>query len=284
MNDRTISLSDGRTLAFTEIGDPGGAPVIHFHGAPSSGLELTFLDAAFAEAGLRVVTPDRPRYGGSSPQPGRRLASWPADVAALAAELGIDRFVVSALSGGGPYAVACCALLAGRVRGGLVSGGVGDFSWPGARDGYPQSELDIMASPNEAAALAHAVEHFGADGAGFFEEDPFEWSEPDVAMFEDEAFGANMAAVMGESFGQGIGGYAQDVFVLGSPWPFDPGTIAAPLVVVRGELDAVVPAVHSRELAARVPGATLREVEGMGHLSGMYDWPRWLAELVETLD
>ncbi len=93
-----------------------------------------------------------------------------------------------------------------------------------------------------------------------------------------------MASVMGEAFGQGVVGYAQDVFVLADPWPFDLGTIAVPLMVVRGELDAVVPAVHSRELAARVPGATLREVAGMGHLSGMYDWPRWLAELVETLD
>ncbi len=105
MNDRTISLSDGRTLAFTEVGDAGGTPVIHFHGAPSSRLELGFLDSAFAEAGLRVITPDRPGYGGSSPHPGRTLAGWPTDVAALADALGVDRFVVSALSGGGPFAV-----------------------------------------------------------------------------------------------------------------------------------------------------------------------------------
>ena len=284
MNDRTIALSDGRTLAFTEIGDAEGQAVIHCHGAPSSRLELALLDSAFAEAGLRVITPDRPSFGGTSPQPGRTLADWPFDVAALADALAVDRFVVTALSAGGPYAMATCALLPGRVRGALLSGAVGDFSWPNASDGFPQSELDFMASPTESAALAYAIEQFGADGAGFFEADPFEWSEPDAAMFEDEAFVGHFESVMGEAFAQGIGGYAQDVFLQGRPWPFDPGTISVPVAVVHGELDAVVPASHSRELAARIPGAVLREMPGHGHISGLLDLPGWIAEFVESLD
>jgi pimeloyl-ACP methyl ester carboxylesterase len=284
MNDSTIPLSDGRMFAFTDIGAPDGTPMIHSHGAPSSRLELAILDAAFKEAGLRVITPDRPGYGGSSPQPGRTLADWPTDVAALADAIGVERFVVTAISAGGPYAMACCALLPARVRGGFVSGGVGDFSWPNASEDFPQAELDFMASPTESAALEYAVEHFGADGAGFFEADPFEWSEPDAAMFEDEAFAGHFESVMGAAFGQGIGGYAQDVFVQSRPWPFDPGTITVPVAVVHGELDAVVPASHSRELASRVPGAVLRELPGQGHISGLLDLPGWIAEFIESLD
>jgi pimeloyl-ACP methyl ester carboxylesterase len=89
----------------TDIGKPGWPSVLFFHGAPMSRLHLAYLEDRFVAARIRVVTPDRPAYGRPAPQPDRSLADWPADVAALADALGIDRFIVADHSSGGPYAV-----------------------------------------------------------------------------------------------------------------------------------------------------------------------------------
>jgi hypothetical protein len=44
---KTIQLSDGRTLAYLETGDPEGRPVFHFHGGPGSRLELDDLELLY---------------------------------------------------------------------------------------------------------------------------------------------------------------------------------------------------------------------------------------------
>jgi pimeloyl-ACP methyl ester carboxylesterase len=114
MQDARVAVGGGRQLAYTDIGDPGGRCVVFFDGAPMSRLHLVGMEGQFAAQGLRVVSPDRPGYGGSSPQVGRSMADWPKDVAALVDALGIDRFMVAGHSSGGPYAVACAAVLVDR--------------------------------------------------------------------------------------------------------------------------------------------------------------------------
>ena len=80
MIDTMTTLDDGRTLAFTDIGSPEGPVVLYCYGAPGGRLELVALDTAFAEVGVRVVTPARPGYGGSTPLAGRTTASWATDI------------------------------------------------------------------------------------------------------------------------------------------------------------------------------------------------------------
>src|SRR3954451_4260728 len=111
MRDTSMVLPDGRTLAYTEYGKFDEPLVFYFHGAPTSRLDLNGLDAAFGALGVRVVAPDRPGYGGSSPRPNRRRNDWADDVAALAEHLDRERFAVSGISSGGPYVAAIAALL-----------------------------------------------------------------------------------------------------------------------------------------------------------------------------
>lgn len=84
MLDTTMTLPDGRVLGYTDLGAQDAPLVIYFHGAPSTRLDLVAYDEAFASLDVRVVCPDRPGYGTSSPEPGRQLQDWPGDVAALA--------------------------------------------------------------------------------------------------------------------------------------------------------------------------------------------------------
>lgn len=275
MDDTDITLSDGRTLAYVDLGDRAGVCTLFFHGAPMSRLHLAAMDAAFAARGLRVVSPDRPGYGGSSPQPGRTLADWPADAAALADALGVERFLVAGHSSGGPYAVACAALLPERVAGTAVFAGVTDMGWPNAWQRFTADEVQMMRQPDEQAAVDWAVTRYGADGRGFFEADPFEFPDVDLALLEAE----DLQRAVTEGFRQGVEGYARDVFVQGQPWTFDPGRISAPVEVLHGSLDAVVPVAHSWHTADRIEVSQLHIVSGHGHLSVLSELPAILERL-----
>ncbi len=118
VTEADLGLSDGRTLHYYDTGeDDSDARVAVFwhHGTPNVGSPPEPLFSAAAENGLRWVSYDRPAYGGSSPNPGRDIASAAADVAAIADALGIGRFAVLGHSGGGPHALSCGALLPERV-------------------------------------------------------------------------------------------------------------------------------------------------------------------------
>jgi len=284
MNDLRITLSDGRGLAFSEIGDASGSTVFYFHGAPNSRLSLVPWEMEFASRGLRVVSPDRPGYGASSPQPGRTMSDWPTDVARLADTLGIDRFVVAGHSSGGPYAVACAALLPDRVSGAVVLAGVTDMAWPEAWYGHSEAEIAMMRMPDEQSVAAWCEELFGADGSGLLASSGVELPEPDAALFSDEKMANAMLASITEAFRQGVGGYAQDIFVQGRAWPFAPGAITTPALLAHGELDTIIPVAHSRHTAELIPGSALRMLPGHGHITISSELPGLCAEVIQSLD
>jgi pimeloyl-ACP methyl ester carboxylesterase len=201
------------------------------------------------------------------------MTDWPSDVAALADELRIDRFIVAGHSSGGPYALACAALLPDRVLAGITLGGVTDMRWSGAWEGYVESERELMRVPDEEGAIAWCVERFGEDGSGFMAASGLSFSEPDERLYGDEAIARYLAAVRPEAFRQGVSGYAQDILIQARAWPFDPGTIAVPVYILHGESDTVLPLAHSHYTASLIPGSTLRILPGHGHFTILAELP-----------
>ncbi|HXZ84584.1 MAG TPA: alpha/beta hydrolase, partial [Myxococcota bacterium] len=130
-----LELSSGRELAFAEWGDPQGTPVFGFHGTPGSHRQISPWDEAGRAEHVRVIAPDRPGYGHSRYDPYRRLVDWPRDVAELAAYLGLARFGVFGVSGGGPHAVVCAHALGDRLLGAAIVSGVAPPESPGWTDG-----------------------------------------------------------------------------------------------------------------------------------------------------
>ena len=100
-----LRLADGRTLCAYDTGGAEAPALVWHHGSPQSGAPLTPLVEAATRRGIRLVSYGRPSYGGSTPQPGRDVASAAGDVAQLADALGLDRFAVMGASGGGPHAL-----------------------------------------------------------------------------------------------------------------------------------------------------------------------------------
>ncbi|GAH37048.1 unnamed protein product, partial [marine sediment metagenome] len=80
---KRIRLRDGRALGYAEFGDPGGRPVFYFHGFPGSRLEAQLGDGEASRSGVRLIAVDRPGFGLSDFQAGRRIVDWPDDVSAL---------------------------------------------------------------------------------------------------------------------------------------------------------------------------------------------------------
>lgn len=114
--DRVLALPDGRRVGFAETGATDGHAVIALHGTPGSRLKFAGTDDVARAAGLRLIAFDRWGYGQSDACPGGRLQDYAADVAYVCDQLGITRFSVLGISGGGPFAVAIAAALPERVE------------------------------------------------------------------------------------------------------------------------------------------------------------------------
>src|SRR4051794_30899526 len=107
----SVVTPDGRSLCVDSAGDPAGRPVLVHHGTPSSRLMLASWVRDAEQRGIHLLSYDRPGYGGSAAQPGRNVADCTQDVRVIAAAFGIRRLAVWGISGGGPHALACAALL-----------------------------------------------------------------------------------------------------------------------------------------------------------------------------
>ena len=140
------------------------------------------------------------------------------------------------------------------------------MGWPGAWEGYEQSEATLMRIGDEAAAVRWCEEHYGPDGSRFFES-AGEMAAADMALLEDEAVANGFFTTVREAFHQGVAGFAQDITVQGRPWPFDPSLITATTRVLHGQADKFVPITHGEWLAEHVPRARSHLLENEGHIS-----------------
>jgi pimeloyl-ACP methyl ester carboxylesterase len=135
---RAVALPDGRVLEFADYGDPRGVPVVAHHGSYDAHALWRMVHADCCDAGVRLIVPDRPGYGGSTPQPERRVTDWPTDLLTLVDALGFESVAVLSLREGVAYATAAAALLPDRVdRAALVAS-----RRPGARLRPRLSEAD----------------------------------------------------------------------------------------------------------------------------------------------
>jgi pimeloyl-ACP methyl ester carboxylesterase len=93
-NSDTLLLPDGRKLGYAQYGSQTGRAVLFMHGHPGSRLEAAHLHDLGLKLGARIIAPDRPGVGLSSPQPGRTLLDHPKDLEHLADHLKLESYGV----------------------------------------------------------------------------------------------------------------------------------------------------------------------------------------------
>jgi pimeloyl-ACP methyl ester carboxylesterase len=267
---RSVTLPDGRELAYEEYGDPAGEPVLSFHGGLSSRLDAAPAHQAALDLGVRLLSPDRPGIGRSTFQPGRRLLDWPADVAALTDALGIDRFAVMGWSCGGPYAAVCGARMSDRITAvGLLSSAV-PLELVGTTKGLARDDRILLFLVRRAPRLAAALLRVTIGEATerrLYREIRRSFPAVDRAALEERGSIVDAVAFVKESMRQGAEGCLQDYRVFGSPWGFDLSEVTVPVQIWEGEEDNTGPPEYRELLLRHLPRAQLSLVPGEGHLS-----------------
>ena len=286
MIDRDVTTRDGRTLRVRDDGDPAGVPVLTLHGMPGARL-VHEPDVERARArGVRLISYDRPGYAGSDRLRGRNVADCAGDVRAIADALGLRRLAVWGVSGGGPHAAACAALLGGLVPAvGVIASGA-PYGAPGLDYFAGMGELNVedtkLFFSDPAAALAKT------------EGDRREMLDGDLeatrqmltsllAPVDAEVLTGQLAGSLLEQtktgLAPGIGGWWDDNVAMLRDWGFGLTQIRTPVLVMHGRHDRFVPFAHGEWLAANIPGAQARLFDDEGHLSllvnhldELHDW------------
>jgi pimeloyl-ACP methyl ester carboxylesterase len=292
VREGTLTTPDGRTLAYVERGPESGTPVIVSHGTPGSRFARHPDPQMYERHGVRSIAYDRPGYGRSDPQRGRSVADAAADVAAIADELGFERFAVVGGSGGAPHALACGALLGGRVTrvGALVTPAPSDAEDFDFFEGLAELNVKEFGAALEGegaieAFLQPLADGIRADPDAVIEDILTELPEVDRELAARPEFRAIMKESFVEAVRQGVRGWADDDLAFAKPWGFELEDVQAETRVWQGELDVLTPRPHGEYVASRLPNARFELLENGGHFLDE-EWGvvfEWLAEAARIL-
>ena len=267
-----MKLKDGHTLGYAEYGSPEGEPVFYFHGFPSSRLDWQLSDPDDAAGALnaRIIAPDRPGYGLSDFQRGRKLLDWPQDVLELADGLGIDKFAVLGISGGGPYAAACAYGLGDRLRKIGIVCGMGPAGAPGMKEGVSWT---IPGYPGILRIVILKLTAMGLqkDPDQFLSKSKETMAELDGQLLEQPALAEMFIEGMREAFRGGTKGANQEAGLYKRPWGFELQDITGEVHLWHGEEDLNVPVSAGRFVAEAIPRCQANFYEGEGHLTLSYN-------------
>lgn len=268
-------VAPGRVLGWAQFGHPDGDPVLWFHGTPGARTQVPpSVDLVALQRGFRIITVERPGTGVSTEHQYHRIIDFAADIEHVVDDLGLDRFGVVGLSGGGPYTLAVARSMPERVVVASLLGGIGPTRGPDAVWSYTRAlrfmapTFELLRSPigsllgpmvglveavSEQALSVAARVLGGSDGAVL--------TQPEFkAMFVSDLVGAgNLRAV------------AHDVALFSRHWGFLLEEVTPPVVVWQGLADNIVPQSHGHHQAARVPNGQLRVRLGEGHFAGFAD-------------
>lgn len=277
-----VTLPDGRTLALDEAGPADGPVVLFLHSSPGS-RAFDPDPRATRAAGVRLVTVDRPGYGGSSPLEGvaPSEAAGADDLAFALGELGIDDVAVAGWSAGGRFALALAARHPQRVRSMALLG------TPARHEDVPwlppeQSEMIPLMQQDPVGAVVQLQQIFSQVAA---DEDGrrallAEGSVDQQQLDEDAEMKARVDAMLAVSFEQGFAGVATDIVATAVVEPgYDVAAVGAPAQLFYGQQDEVVPTEHGRFWQGRLAEATVHEVPGTGHLVAATEWADVLAAI-----
>lgn len=284
LREFSLILNDGRSIGIGEFGQHAGTPIFWFHGTPGARRQVPLLAREYAKANnVRILCVERPGIGLSTPHLYENIAQWGKDMEEISDKLGIDKFGLVGLSGGGPYVLATAHAMPDRVLAAAVFGGVAPSVGPDAPEGghvakaVPvQQYLAWMRKPL-GMALSGTVLSLHPFARQVFDtmlrfapaQEADMLGRPDLrSMFLDDLLRGSRS---------GIESILNDIILFARPWGFSLGGIQVPVHFWQGTEDLIVPPEHAEALANAIPGAGFTLCEGSGHLAG-------LDRTVEALD
>jgi pimeloyl-ACP methyl ester carboxylesterase len=284
--EHDVPTPDGRTLRVREDGDPAGPAILFQHGTPMAGIPYTGHVADARARGARLIAYDRPGYGGSTPHPGRTVADVAADVLTIADALGLERLVTWGVSGGGPHALACGALLGDRIAACAALAAVAPSDAEGLDWTAGMGEANVVEFSKAREGREALEPYLREEASGIVGATPAEIVEAMRSLLspvDQGALGGGLGDYFAENFrvalGPGVEGWVEDDLAFVAPWGFGVDDIRVPLLIWQGHEDLMVPPTHGEWLAARADGAEVHLSSEDGHLTlleqrvaGVHEW------------
>jgi pimeloyl-ACP methyl ester carboxylesterase len=271
-----VILKDGRTLGFAEYGDPGGEPVLEFHGVPGSRLEAYYYDDAGKKVGARVIGIDRPGFGLSTYRKGYRIVDWPSDVLELADELALKRFAVAGISSGSPYALACARFIPERLKACAIVSGIsplrveGEALKPSQHIMAPEIVMARLANtvpPLASLAFRYILWQIRSDPAKAMKQLMKGAPPSDLELLNDERTKRYFQETVMECSRGGIKGSIESIGLELKDWGFRLQDITMHVSIWQGEADNTVFPRAGRYMASKLPNHTLHMIPDAGHLA-----------------
>lgn len=153
---QTFTPPDQRKIGF--------APSFIFHGAPGCRYDSIAFHDKGKLLGVRLICPDRPGHGYSSPKPNRILSEYASDVSALAKHVNITGYDVLGISSGGPCVAASQSSSKPILRHATICAGFGSTGLdvrPTSIVPYLESHLTVC--PKNLILVVH---HLGCSRSG----------------------------------------------------------------------------------------------------------------------
>jgi pimeloyl-ACP methyl ester carboxylesterase len=236
--------------------------------------------------GIRTVLYARPGYGRSTPQAGRTVADAAGDTAAILDAVRAGKFLNLGWSGGGPYALACDALLADRCLGTAVIAGIAPYteaevSSP-VRAWYEADEDNQLALAGDIEGFRKAVDAFVAQLANVKAENIAAEPNSDAdRRFFSQGYAKWVASFLRAGGVSGSRGAADDCLATLRDWGFPLASVRQ-VTIWQGTEDQHVPAFHAEWLKDHLPRTELRTREGEGHNSIVEHLPEIITTLMAT--
>jgi pimeloyl-ACP methyl ester carboxylesterase len=274
LNRRLVGFEDSQPgIEVLECGDRAGRPVMFFHGWPSAASQSLVFDGAARAAGVRLIAANRPGIGRSADDPLHSIVGWAARVMSLVDALGIERFSVLGVSGGGPYALAAACVLGRRVEACAAVSCAPPVARAGRAIGWwLRAELKVRdRSPGTVAAMLGAARLLARRRALVWAAFT-QWaarSPREVAALRHGPGAEASFMAFREAIESPASALIADADSLTSPWGFSPADIAVPVRFWHGLLDRTTPWEFVQPVAAAIPGArvVLGEVDGHHSMS-----------------
>ena len=278
-----LKAAGGRALGHAEYGDLDGKAVLVFPGTPGSRLMHPSEEISKA-LGCRVIVIERPGFGLSDFQKGRTLLDWPADVLAFADGLGLGRFAVVGISGGGPYAAACAYRIPRRLTGAAIVSGVGPIDIPGSIAEMPRTRRTGARVARRAPWLLRPLLWLSGNPRRnperFYQRMLAGNSDIDAAILARPEMKAMLIANYQEATRSGVRGFAREAVILSSPWGFPLEEIVIPVWLWHGEEDANVSQSAAHYVAETIPQCHAHFLPDEGHWLFMAHWEEIVTPLI----
>lgn len=282
-----VRSRSGRILTVELTGARDGVPVFLLHGTPGSRRGPKPRTSELYRIGVKMISYDRPGYGGSQRQSGRTVADAACDIEDIANFLGVSRFAVVGRSGGGPHALACAALLPERVTRaavmvGLAPPNIPELDWfEGMSD---DNVSEYTAAEQDPAVLVQLVSEKAArtraDPEYLLETLVKDMSLTDRRIVGDYGVRGSITSSYAEALRSGNSGWIDDALAFRGNWGFRFEDVKCPVKLWHGAADRFSPPRHTTWLASKIPHADLEVRWGEGHFSAIKVLPRLLPWLI----